>query len=261
MTPASHPDALNYVSSQGCIYPCRFCYELTYQRKFSAIGASDLLDDICDLTGRYNLSGIKFYDADWFIDLDRAMDFADGLLRRQISIKWAASIHPKDVLRSRKKNRDLLGLIARSGCRRLLMGAESGSDRVLSQIVKKQVTRDAIYDVAGEVARNGIIGAYTFIVGFPGETQEEIRDTYGFIEELQQLTPRPETRVHLFAPYPGTPLYNEALASGFLPPRSLEEWSRFDYYDSQTPWTNRDMVGRARAHTHLRVPPKLARPE
>src|SRR5208283_1779496 len=101
--------------------------------------------------------------------LGRAIAFAEGLFRKELKLCWAASINPKDVLRSRRQGEDLLTLIARSGCSRLLVGAESGSDRVLEEIVKKQITRHEILDVAREIARCGIIGAYTFIVGFPGE--------------------------------------------------------------------------------------------
>jgi anaerobic magnesium-protoporphyrin IX monomethyl ester cyclase len=70
---------------------------------------------------------------------------------------------------------------------------------------------------------------------------------------LRTLTPTPETRVHLFAPYPGTPLYDDALRQGFRPPESFEGWSKFDYYESQTPWTSAITVARARSETRMRA--------
>ena len=254
--PTIAPRTLNYVSSQGCAYKCRFCYEQMYQRRWSSQAAGPLLDDIARLVDTYDLGGIKFYDADWFINLRRAEEICVGLKDMSRPIRWAASINPNDVLKARQHRPGLLRAIAESGCSRLLMGVESGNDRVLSDIVAKEIDRAGILDVAHEIASNGILGSYTFIVGFPGETDDEVEDTYSLLDSLRSLTPTPETRVHLFAPYPGTPLFDEAVAAGFQPPTSLEGWSHFDYYDSQTPWTSAVTVARARANTHMRTQPK-----
>lgn len=246
---------LNYVSSQGCAYKCRFCYELTYKRKYSKIPAPDLLDEIEELVRRFDVTGIKFYDADWFIDIKRADEFSRGLIERGLRLRWAASINPNDVLRARRALPHLVSQLAQSGCSRLLMGVESGSDRVLRDVVNKEISRGEIVDVARELAAAGILGSYTFIVGFPGETAEEQDQTFELIKQLWALEPRPETRVHLFAPYPGTPLFEEALKLGFVAPTRLEDWARYDYYESQTPWTDARLAAKAREFTSMRLTP------
>ncbi|MCX4098045.1 B12-binding domain-containing radical SAM protein [Nocardia sp. alder85J] len=254
--PTVAPRTLNYISSQGCVYKCQFCYELTYQRKYSAMAADGLVADIDDLRRRYGLNGIKFYDADWFVNLRRAAAFCEGVIEGELDIRWAASINPNDILKSRRAGIPLLELVQRSGGSRLLMGIESGNERVLRDVVRKEVTPDHILDVTADIAAHGLLGSYTFIVGFPGETDDEVDDTYALIEQLRQLDPTPETRVHLFAPYPGTPLYEDAVRAGFEPPSTLEDWSHFDYYDSQTPWTSAATVARARAATQMRLKPE-----
>lgn len=254
--PTVAPRTLNYISSQGCVYKCQFCYELTYQRKYSAMAADGLVADIDDLRRRYGLNGIKFYDADWFVNLRRAAAFCEGVIEGELDIRWAASINPNDILKARRAGIPLLELVAKSGGSRLLMGIESGNERVLRDVVRKEVTRDQIREVTADIAGHGLLGSYTFIVGFPGEHDDEVDDTYSLIEELRQLEPTPETRVHLFAPYPGTPLYEDAVRAGFEPPATLEDWSHFDYYDSQTPWTSAATVARARAATQMRLRPE-----
>lgn len=253
--PTVAPRTLNYVSSQGCVYKCQFCYELTYQRKYSAMTAEGLYSDIADLTDRFNLSGIKFYDADWFVNLRRAASFCESAIHHQLPIKWAASINPNDILKAERMGMPLLDLIAQSGGARLLMGVESGNDRVLADVVKKEITTTQIMQVAKQIAEHGILGSYTFIVGFPGESDAEVEDTYMLINRLRGLEPQPETRVHLFAPYPGTPLYQSAIDHGFQPPHSLDGWSDYDYYSSQTPWTSEATARRARVNTHMRLAP------
>ncbi|MGQ0776168.1 MAG: B12-binding domain-containing radical SAM protein [Pseudonocardiales bacterium] len=256
--PTVAPRTLNYVSSQGCVYKCQFCYELTYQRRYSAMAADALVDDVADLVAAYGISGVKFYDADFFVNVRRAVAFCDELVARDLELAWAASINPNDVLRARRQKVDLLGGIAQSGCRRLLMGIESGSNRVLRDVVRKEITHDDAFDVASDIAARGILGCYTFIVGFPGETDDEVEETYALIDAVGQLSPRPETRVHLFGPFPGTPLFDDALKYGFEPPDTLEGWADYDYYDSQTPWTSKETVTRARANTRLVKQPGLS---
>lgn len=242
---------LNYISSQGCVYKCQFCYELTYQRKWSAMPTADVLGDIRWLCEQYAINGIKFYDADFFVNVRRSYDYCEALIQSGLGIAWAASINPNDVLRARRQKVNLLGRVAESGCRRLLMGMESGDDRVLKDVVKKEITRAELWDVAQEIAANGIRGAYTFIVGFPGESPTEIENTYSLIDKIRTLRPLPETRVHLFGPFPGTTLFEHAIQHGFVPPSKLEEWADFNYYESQTPWTSGAMEERAWGNTKL----------
>lgn len=239
----------NYISTQGCAYKCRFCYETSYGRKYSKLPCEAVISDIKRFNLISSVDGIKFYDSDWFIDPRRAEKLIDELTLLDIS--WAASVHPRDVLRAIANKQPLLEKLAKSNCKRLLMGVESGNDRVLSEIVNKGVTSDEMFQVAQAIAEHGILGSYTFIVGFPGESYEEQEDTFEFIKTLWQFSPRPETRVHIYAPYPGTPLYEEALSMGFIPPQDLIGWSEFDYYKAQTPWTDKMLEQRVKDFTSM----------
>jgi len=227
---------INYVASQGCPYSCRFCYETGYQRKYFKQCDDNIKKDIEYLVDNFGVNGIKFYDADWFIDTDRAINIIDCLKLK--NLKWAASTHPKDILRGKGR---MLEALRNSGCQRLLMGIESGSDRVLRNIIDKRATKAEIWEVAKCIADLDILGSYTFMVGFPGETEVEQQETYQFVEELWKLKPQPETRIHIYTPYPGTSLYEDALQLGFVPPSNLEEWSSFDYYKCTTPWVSADL--------------------
>ena len=240
---------INYISSQGCAYKCRFCYETNYKRRYGKLPCEQVISDIEMLINNYTVDGIKFYDADWFIDARRAEVLIDALT--QLNVSWAASIHPKDVLRAIERQQPLLEKLANSKCKRLLMGIESGNNRVLRNVVDKGVTKEEVLFVAREIAKHGILGSYTFIVGFPGESHEEQEETFDFIKNFWLLTPRPETRVHIYTPYPGTQLYEEALAMGFVPPKDLIGWSDFDYYKAITPWTNKVLEQRVADFTSM----------
>lgn len=241
---------INYISTQGCAYRCKFCYETNYERKYSKLPIENVISDIKMFVDNYNINGIKFYDADWFIDANRTNILIDELTRLEVS--WAASVHPKDILRAVNNHTPLMEKLSNSRCKRLLMGIESGNDRVLKEVVDKGVTKDEIYFVAEKIAEYGILGSYTFIVGFPGETRYEQEETFDFIQSLWSLSPRPETRVHIYTPYPGTQLYQESISMGFVPPDTLESWSDFNYYKAMTPWTNESLEQRVSELTSMR---------
>ena len=65
-----------------------------------------------------------------------------------------------------------------------------------------------------------------------------IETTLDFASELVAQYPFHEAKAHLYAPYPGTPLYPIAMKHGFVPPDTLEEWSCYDYYEVTTPWVD-----------------------
>ena len=227
---------LNYISSFGCCYRCRFCYEQQYGRRYHAISAEKVIEDVSGLADKYRLSGVKFYDADFFVNQVRAERIYTQLAKLPSSLAWAASIHPNDVLRIVKSDSDGMRRMADCGCKRLLMGVESGDRRVLEDVVQKMTSPEKILEAARTIDEAGIRGAYTFIIGFPGETDVEKQHTVEFAMELAALPTSPEVRFHGFAPYPGTPMYEDAVAGGFVQPETLEEWSRFDYYSMRTPW-------------------------
>lgn len=242
------PRTLNYIASQGCIYRCKFCYETLYKRKYFSMPEEFVIRDIKQFVDRFRINGIKFYDADFFVNVERAIRISDFIKTQ--NIKWAASIHPKDVLRCQNLSSNrLLDSIKNSGCTRLLMGIESGNDRVLKELVNKSVTKDEIFKVATQISDYGILGSYTFIVGFPGESDDEREDTFRFIEKLWNLKTKPETRVHIFTPYPGTELYNLAVQNGFDKCKTLEEWADFDYYKAMMPWVDKKIEQQVKEFT------------
>lgn len=217
------PRTFGYVSSQGCPYRCAFCYEFAaYNGWWSAIDAKQLVDDITQLIARYRIDGVKFYDADFFVNMRRIEDFCKILQEKQIRIKWAGSANPKDILRIQARKPEIINLIKVTNCSRILMGMESGSDGIL-EMIDKRVTSAELRKVARIITEQGIIGSFTFIVGFPGEKHKDIQKTLKLVEYVHGLSEQHETRIHIFAPYPGTPLYGTALENGFVVPRSLEE--------------------------------------
>jgi radical SAM superfamily enzyme YgiQ (UPF0313 family) len=104
-----------------------------------------------------------------------------------------------------------LEIMKRNGLRLLLVGYESGDDRILLNIKKGLLTATA-RRFSADCQKLGIKVHGTFILGLPGETRETIEKTVRYAKEVNPHT----IQVSLAAPYPGTALYKEAVEKGWL---------------------------------------------
>jgi len=225
---------LNTVSSQGCPYGCGYCSEVAvYHRRWTALTAKRTFEEVKYLAKTFALEGVKFYDANFFVNSKRVMEFAGYLLNDGLNIKWGASAHPRDILRLSSQLED----IKRSGLSRLLIGAESGSPEALVYI-GKGCTTEEILSVAELCSKFRIVTAFTFIVGIPG-TEEDINVTLNMVLRIKKISGDFDIKIHFYAPFPGTPLYRETEEKGYHAPTSLRDWSVYDYYLIQTPWVSK----------------------
>jgi radical SAM superfamily enzyme YgiQ (UPF0313 family) len=226
---------INYHSSQGCPFSCGFCSEVAlWNRKWSGLTPDRILTDLEFLADNYQINGIKFYDAEFFIRRDRVLEFARQVEQRRLDLRWAAAVHPRNLDRLSDAE---LALLSRSGASRLLMGAESGVQDELN-LINKKTDREMLLRLARRCAEHGLVASFSFVTGYPGSTGAHIEASLDFAAELHAAGPEHEAKVHFYAPYPGTPLYPMALKHGFVPPRSLEEWCDYDYYYITTPWVD-----------------------
>jgi radical SAM superfamily enzyme YgiQ (UPF0313 family) len=230
---------VSYHSSQGCVWGCGFCCETgLWKRRWSGLRAERIIADIEYLAENYGVNGIKFYDSEFAIDRRRVLEFSRGLIDIGLDIKWGASVHPKSLLRFSEEE---FALMKKSGAARFLIGAESALDEELA-LIGKNTNKEMIRYLAKLCGKYEIAACFDLIVGFPGSPESYIKQTMDFAEELVQMHELHEAKLHLYAPYPGTPLYQRALQHGFRPPRTLTEWSWHDFYDVVVPWVDEKYV-------------------
>ncbi|MAT45183.1 MAG: hypothetical protein CL609_22880 [Anaerolineaceae bacterium] len=224
---------VNYISSRGCPFSCGFCSEVALHKKvWKSFSSERTVRDVLTLTDLTNASGVKFYDANYFVDVKRVMQISQMLVDNKL--KWAASAHPQRLLKLEKYNWKIL---EKSGCTRLLIGAESGMQEVLDFIHKQHNVQDTLV-LAKKLRDSGIVGSFTFIVGFLDNVDIEVEKTLEMCKAVREIWKRHETKIHFYAPYPGTPLWNYAISKGFQPPTQLEEWANFNYYNVETGWVD-----------------------
>ena len=144
-----------------------------------------------------------FFDDDTFTDdLPRAEAIAKEL--RKLGVTWSCNA---------KANvpRETLKVLREGGLRLLLVGYESGNQKILHNI-KKGMRTDVARKFTKDCRELGITIHGTFIMGLPGETKETIEETIRFANEINPHT----IQVSLAAPYPGTFLFDQAVKNGWL---------------------------------------------
>ncbi len=224
---------LNYISSRGCPYRCGFCTETAlYHRKWTAFNADRIVRETVKLMDLGNANAIKFYDANFFVDTKRVLEFVQRITCERDDFRFAASAHPQNILNMSDREMELL---KKGGLKRLLVGLESGVQEELD-FIPKDLKISQIYDLARKLSHYGIRGSFTFITGYPTMPMDNIDKTLEFVEKISDMFPQHEYKVHFFMPYPGTKMYDVAVKQGFVEPKSLIEWSTYDYYKINMPW-------------------------
>ncbi len=154
-----------------------------------------------------------------------------------------------------KYSDESLATIREAGCKMIFFGAETGSDEVLKRMNKGGTqTGEQIKDFARRLAKFDIIPEYSFVLGMPGETPEQVMKQIdadiNFIKEVKEINPATEIIIYVYSPVPteGSELYKSVKESGFEFPQTLEDWvnPRWENFDQRknpmTPWLTAEMV-------------------
>jgi radical SAM superfamily enzyme YgiQ (UPF0313 family) len=178
-SPRKYPYA-RILTSRGCPYNCVFCQvESISGRKFRPRSPENILDEIQYLKDTYGIKSIIFDDDNLFNNKQRAKEFLQGIIDRNLVMPWVAI-----AVAVFKLDAELVKLMRLSGCEYIAIAIESGTERVLKKIIKKPVNFEHAKKMVRLAKEIGIYVAANFIVGFPTETWDEIRQTIKFAEEI-----------------------------------------------------------------------------
>lgn len=229
----------NYESSRGCPHRCKFCYVHSFHnRKWREKSVKKTLDEIEFLWKKYKFKKFEFLEDNFFVDRKRVRGICKGLIERNIKIKWT-SLCRADYLA--KENDDFFQLLKNSGCDNLGIGVESGSQRMLDTIYK-DITLEQIITSTKKCVAFGIMPVMSFMIGIPGETKKDIYQTIDFYKKLMKISKNIEINgIFIYAPYPGTPIYDIAVKAGYKPYTCLEDWTKWRYNDirNSSPWLSK----------------------
>lgn len=207
-----HPRSAYVVTSRGCPYTCTFCsVHLSMGRRWRFHSAAYVVGHIRHLVERYGVRHIHIEDDAFTQSRSRAAEICGRLIEEAVPVTWDT---PNGV-RADTLTDELIAVMKRSGCVGLDVAAESGDPDVVKRIVRKQIDLRTVERAAALCRKNGVPARCFFVVGFPGETRGNIRQTLRFALHLYtryNCVPM----LNIATPLPGTHLAAMAEASHAL---------------------------------------------
>ncbi len=230
------------ISSRGCPYRCTFCLwpDILYGHKFRARGAANVVDEIEQVVRTYGHDEIYFDDDTFTLDRQRVLDICRLIQERSLhkEVEWIAQCRVDTV------DHEVLSAMKAANCGYILFGVESGSPEMLEKM-RKGITLERVREAFRLTREIGIKTQAFFLFGIPGETQGTIRQTIELAKEINASS----TQFAVAIPHPGTALYDECKANGWL---TTENWADYTSEASliETPWLTAQEVEEARIRAY-----------
>jgi len=235
----------SFFSSFGCPHKCRFCFAPIFWknvtgRKWFPYDAKDAIDHITEIVRRYNIGYLSLLDENFFLDLKRSEEIFRGLLSNGVRVRWGIRGARIDDLH--RMDDRFLDLLQDVGVEQIMIGAESGSPRMLG-IMEKRITVEQTIQVNQRLAKYPKIKpSYNFLSGIPEETIDDMYQSVDMILRLMEDNPNASfSGMNQFIPFPGSELYEKCKEFGYKEPDTLEEWAKIDthYHRGTSPWLDR----------------------
>lgn len=205
--------AASLISSRGCPQVCTFCDRAVFGNHYRYFSEDYLFELISYLQKKYGIQHLVFVDDQFAASRVRLLRFCEKMVQKNLQIYWNCDARVDSV------DLELLRIMKRAGCWMISYGIESGSQEILDRI-KKGCTLDQVGRAVGHTKEAGIRAKGLFMMGYPEETEETLRQTLSLILRL----PLDELNLSLLTPYPGTELYHQVRQS----PGFAEDWSKMN---------------------------------
>jgi len=198
-------------TSRGCPFHCIFCAVHKFLgRKWRARSVTSVIEEIELLVYHFKVNHITFGDSNLTWKMERFEQICDEIIEREIKTEF-------DVIQGVRADRltpRLLEKMKAAGFTEVIIAPESGSQRVLDEVIGKHLDLSCVEPVVKKCREIDLRCGCFFVIGFPWETMEEIKQTLRFADKLRSYGA--SCYVGNAIPLTGTELYYMAKAEGYL---------------------------------------------
>lgn len=207
--------AMGMITSRGCPFNCQFCYKDTFGRNWRPRGIKNVLAEWEYLVKELKIAEIALMDDVFNLDISRAIKICQGIKEKGLVIPWRSS----SGIRADRAPKKLLRAMRDSGCYHIAFGVESGVQGVLN-LMSKELNLKDVAKTFKTCRQLGISTMAFFMIGYPGETQQDIKKTIDFSIKLD-----PDfAQFSVSTPFPGTQIFNLIKKEGEI---KIIDWDKY----------------------------------
>jgi len=202
-------------SSRGCPSKCFYCMysQVMFGKAYRKRSAKNLYEECVYITKEFpEVKEILIDDDNFAVDQKNVQEFCKLMIENHVKLKWVVQCRVS-------LSYETMVLMRKAGCRLVVVGFESGSQKVLDGMHKGITVEQSLkFNAAAKKARMRVHGC--FMVGNPGETKETMMETLNFSKKLRLDT----VQYFPLIVYPGTEAYEWAKSNNYITAKSYDEW-------------------------------------
>jgi len=201
---------ISIMSSRGCPYSCHYCatnniWRMSVRWRSPENVAAEIKGILANQKEKY----LSFYDDCFTLDKAWLLKFCEIIIKEKIRINWQC------ITSLNLMEEEIFSHIVKAGCIKVNFAIESGSQRILES-ANKRIRLDNVKKIFTLAKKYKISTAAYIMLGFPGETEEDIRLTQAIIREVKPNW----VYCSILMPLPGTKYYEICLKDKLLDPES-----------------------------------------
>jgi anaerobic magnesium-protoporphyrin IX monomethyl ester cyclase len=200
------------ITSRGCPHRCIFCSNhIVMGKTWRGRSPANVVDELEQIVNTYSIKQIDFFDENMTLNKKRVEDICDLIMERGLDIDW----YVPNGVRADMLDEELLRKMSEAGCKEIRVAPESGVQRVVDEIIKKNLNLKDVEKAIVLAKKVGMKIGVFFMLGLIGETKEDIKETINFAYKLKKLG-ADSFQFSIATPLYGTELYEQAKRGGYL---------------------------------------------
>ena len=212
---------LSVMCSRGCPEKCTFCTTPEmWGQNTRWRPTSHIMDEIINDVKDFKIAEIQFEDDTLTINKKNLFALCKEL--EKVGVPWCTPNGTK-VNYHLRQQLDMYKAMANSGCYQITLACESGVQRVLDKVINKNLPLETIYPAIENAKKAGLLVHTFWIVGYPGESYEEIQETINFAMN----SGADSFTFSILSPLPGTPIYRKIIKENLWWDETCSDWMHF----------------------------------
>jgi anaerobic magnesium-protoporphyrin IX monomethyl ester cyclase len=193
------------MTSRGCPYACSYCATSIWGRHTRYRSVDNVISEMKRIIDEYQTKQFTFKDDLFTVNRGRVMELCDRLILEGLNIGWECNTRVNLV------DEAMLRRMKKAGCNSIKVGIETGSEKIMG-LINKKITFADCKKAAQLFRKVGIHWTGYFMMGFPGETKDDVYATVKFMKAL-----KPDyASFSVYEPFPGTELFSLGIEKGLV---------------------------------------------